>query len=200
MIGRPLGHLPVSIYKCVLRCSVMSNSLGPHGLHPTRLLCPRGFSRQEYWSGLPCPPSGYLPNPGIEPRSPALQVDSLPTEPPGKPSIYKYLQIKCLRQYLWKHFWTLEQYGNPPPYLQADTLQPEQEPINQQWEKRQKRTQLCLSRPWDLNPLITWLWGHWWSPNCIIWLDHVGSSFFLLVLNRKNHSVYLLFKQKEICS
>ena len=44
-----------------------------------------GFSRQEYWSGLPCPPPGDLPNPGIEPRSPTLQVDSLPAEPPGKP-------------------------------------------------------------------------------------------------------------------
>ena len=43
-----------------------------------------GFSRQEYWSGLPCPPPGDLPKPGMEPRSPALQVDSLPTEPPGK--------------------------------------------------------------------------------------------------------------------
>ena len=44
-----------------------------------------GFSRQEYWSGLPCPPPGDLPNPGIEPKSPALQEDSLPSEPPGKP-------------------------------------------------------------------------------------------------------------------
>ena len=44
-----------------------------------------GFSRQEYWSRLPCPPSGDLPNPGIEPRFPAVQVDSLPSEPPGKP-------------------------------------------------------------------------------------------------------------------
>ena len=43
-----------------------------------------GFSRQEYWSGLPCPPPGDLPNPGIEPRSPALQTDSLPTELRGK--------------------------------------------------------------------------------------------------------------------
>ena len=39
-----------------------------------------GFSRQEYWSGLPFPSPGYLPNPGIEPGSPALQSDSLPTE------------------------------------------------------------------------------------------------------------------------
>ena len=44
-----------------------------------------GFSRQEYWSGLPYPPPRDLPNPGIEPRSPSLQVDSLPSKPPGKP-------------------------------------------------------------------------------------------------------------------
>ena len=42
------------------------------------------FSRQEYWSGLPFPPPGDLLNPGIEPRSPTLQVDSLPSEPPRK--------------------------------------------------------------------------------------------------------------------
>ena len=39
-----------------------------------------GFSRQEYWSGLPFPSPGDLPDPGIQPRSPALQADSLPTE------------------------------------------------------------------------------------------------------------------------
>ena len=44
-----------------------------------------GFSRQDYWSGLPCLPPGDLPNPGIEPAAPALPVDSLTTEPPGKP-------------------------------------------------------------------------------------------------------------------
>ena len=43
-----------------------------------------GFSRQEYWSGLPCPPPRDLPNPGTEPRSPALQADSLSSEPAGK--------------------------------------------------------------------------------------------------------------------
>ena len=43
------------------------------------------FSRQVYWSGLPFPSSGDLPDPGIEPRSPALQADSLQFEPPGKP-------------------------------------------------------------------------------------------------------------------
>ena len=44
-----------------------------------------GFSKQEYWSVLPFPSPGDLPNPGIKPRSPVLQVDSLPTEPQGEP-------------------------------------------------------------------------------------------------------------------
>ena len=44
-----------------------------------------GISRQEYWGGLPCPPPGDLPNRGIKPRSPELQLDSLPSETPGKP-------------------------------------------------------------------------------------------------------------------
>ena len=44
-----------------------------------------GFSRQESWSGLPFPSLGDLPNPGIDPVSPALQADSLPLEPLGKP-------------------------------------------------------------------------------------------------------------------
>ena len=44
-----------------------------------------GLSRQEYWSGLPFPSPGDLPEPGIKPWSPALQADSLLMEPPGKP-------------------------------------------------------------------------------------------------------------------
>ena len=51
------------------------------------------FSRQEYWSGLPCPFPGDLPDPGIEYRSPTLQADSLPFKPPGKP---KWFMIKWL--------------------------------------------------------------------------------------------------------
>ena len=46
-----------------------------------------GFSREEYWSRLPCLPPGDLPNPGIKPRSPALQSNSLLSEPPGKPML-----------------------------------------------------------------------------------------------------------------
>ena len=47
-----------------------------------------GFSRQEYWSGLPAPSPGDLPNPGIEPKSPTLRADSLPSEPLGKPRLF----------------------------------------------------------------------------------------------------------------
>ena len=56
-----------------------------------------GFSRQEYWSGLPFLSPGDLPDPGIEPRSPAFQADALTSEPPGKPS-------KCFR-------WIIKQVG-----------------------------------------------------------------------------------------
>ena len=53
-----------------------------------------GFPRQEYWSGLPCPPPGDLPNPGIEPRSPALQADSLLLRYLGSPVWWFVLQSK----------------------------------------------------------------------------------------------------------
>ena len=52
-----------------------------------------GFSRQEYWSGLPFPSPGDLPDPGIEPRSLALQADALPSEPPGKLAMYIVLSV-----------------------------------------------------------------------------------------------------------
>ena len=57
-----------------------------------------GFSRQEYWNGLPCPPPGDLPNPGIEPRCPTLQADSLLSVPPGKPinAIDLYKHYRCI--------------------------------------------------------------------------------------------------------
>ena len=99
-------------------CSVLSDSSQPHGLQHASLPCSSptpgsevkslshvwlfaipwtvvnqaslsmGFSRQENWSGLPFPFSGDLPDPGIKPRSPALQADTLPSEPPGKPQEY----------------------------------------------------------------------------------------------------------------
>ena len=58
----------------------MSDSSQPHGLWPLSM----GFPRQECWSGLPFPSPEDLPDLGIEPRSTALQVDSLPSELPGK--------------------------------------------------------------------------------------------------------------------
>ena len=71
--------------RAVLSHSVMSDSLQPCGLKPAKLLCPWGFSRQEYWSGLSCPPPGDRPKPGIKLRSSALQADSLSPESLGKP-------------------------------------------------------------------------------------------------------------------
>ena len=55
-----------------------------------------GFSRQEYWSGLPFPSPGDLPNLGIEPGSPALEADALTSEPPGKPRYWVLAENKHL--------------------------------------------------------------------------------------------------------
>jgi len=53
-----------------------------------------GFSRQEYWSGLPFPSPGDLSDPGIEPPSPTLEADALPSEPPGKHTMFYMDDIK----------------------------------------------------------------------------------------------------------
>ena len=86
----PLSCFDISIMHACLISQSCPTLCDPRDPQPTRLLCPWGFSRQEYWSGLPCPPPGDLPNPGIEPGSPALQVDSLPAELPGKPHQWSY--------------------------------------------------------------------------------------------------------------
>ena len=61
----------------------MSDSLRPPWTVAQQAPLSMGFSREEYWSGLPFPSPGDLPKPGIKPGSPALQADSLPSEPPG---------------------------------------------------------------------------------------------------------------------
>ena len=84
-----IQHLPISyLFTQVLCCAQslsLTDSLRAHGGQPSKLLCLWGFSRLEYQSGLPCPPPGDLPNPRIEPKTLALQADSLLSEPPGKP-------------------------------------------------------------------------------------------------------------------
>ena len=71
---------------CLLSHSVVSDSLWPHGLYPARFLCPWDSPGKNTGGGeLLCPPPGDLPNSGIGPRSPALQADSSPSEPPGEP-------------------------------------------------------------------------------------------------------------------
>ena len=64
-----------------------------------------GFSRQEYWSGLPFPSPGDLPDPGIEPWSPTLEAGALTSEPPGKP----HSNILA-----WKIPWAEEPVGYSP--------------------------------------------------------------------------------------
>ena len=67
---------------CIHAKSLVSDSMGHYG--PCQAPLSMGFSRQEYWSGLPFPPPGDLPHPGIEPMSPTLAGGFFTTEPPGK--------------------------------------------------------------------------------------------------------------------
>ena len=82
-----------SVYLC-MKGKVKVNSLSRVRLFATpwtvahQAPLSMGFSRQEYCSGLPFPSPGDLPNPGIEPGSSALQADALPSEPPGKPTLF----------------------------------------------------------------------------------------------------------------
>ena len=91
-------HMYIYIYSYICACvcsvaSIMSDSLRPHQA-PLSM----GFSRQEYWSELPCCSPRDLPNPGIKPRSPALQADSLPSEPLGKPKNTGVGSLSLLQQ------------------------------------------------------------------------------------------------------
>ena len=67
-----------------------------------------GFSRQEYWSGLPFPSPGDLPHPGIKPRSPTLWTDALPSEPSGK-SKQKWKSLNHV--WLFETLWTIQSSG-----------------------------------------------------------------------------------------
>ena len=80
----------------VLSLSVMSDSVQPHGLKPAPLVM--GILQARILEWLPGPPLGNLPNPGIEPRSPALQADSLPSVPPGKPKNMGVGSLSLLQQ------------------------------------------------------------------------------------------------------
>ena len=86
-------------YTHMCMCLVIKScsTLGRHGLQPARFLCPWRFPRQEHWSALLCPPPGDLLNPGMEHSSSTLQVDSLLTEPPGKPKITEVGNLSLLQ-------------------------------------------------------------------------------------------------------
>ena len=96
-------------------CSVTSNSLWLHELYVAHLApLSMEFSRQGSWSGLPFPSPEDLPDPGIKPRSPALQADSLPSEPPGKPVLQQRtstnISTSFINPYLSKYLFDFSHY------------------------------------------------------------------------------------------
>ena len=114
-------------------------------MQPTRL-CPWGFSRQEYWSGLSFPPPGNLPDPGIEPRSLTFQADSLPSEPPGKP--------RRSREHGWKlqpSHHRADSSGNQFPSSENDLIGINSCTIERGLLRRIKDSQEIISVLWTLS-------------------------------------------------
>ena len=87
-----------------------------------------GFSRQEYWRGLPFPSPADLPNAGIEPVSPALQTDTLLSEPPGKPNQFSSVQSLSRVWCLWSHE---SQHARPPCLSPTPGVHPDSRPSSQ---------------------------------------------------------------------
>ena len=84
-VYRKMSVQTTSLTWLLFSCSVVSDSFeNPMAYSPPGSSV-HGFPRPEYWSGLPCPPPGDLPDPGTEPVSPALARGLFTTEPPGKP-------------------------------------------------------------------------------------------------------------------
>ena len=100
----------VQVRACVLSHSIMSDSVWPQWTVACRDPLSMGFSRQVYWSGLPCPPPGALPDPGIKPESlasPALAAGSLPLAPPGKllvSVVHSFLLLSLIPWHGWMYY------------------------------------------------------------------------------------------------
>ena len=92
----PCAVLCLVIQLCITLCDPMDCSPPGSSIH----------GDSEYWNVLPCSPSGDLPNSGTEPRSPTLQVDSLPSEPLGKPQILEWVAYPFSRGTFWPRNWT----------------------------------------------------------------------------------------------
>ena len=144
----------------VLCRSVMSDSLRPHGAH--QALLSMEFSRQEYWSGLPFPPSGYLPDPGINPSSPvslALQADSVPLSHQRSPSNLSHNAFPRYRDAFQIHSACVSvghgEFKTPKP----------QSPVRN-WENRWDESEGLLALP-EGAPFT-----EPWPPRCLPLLPH----------------------------
>ena len=110
--------LSIALCCVVLSHSVMSDSLGPHGLYPTRLLCPWDSPGKNTGMGCHTLFQGIFPTQGSNPESPALPADSLPSEPPGKlPNTWGYLVSPFHRMTKRYLFICLEQSHQPLPQI-----------------------------------------------------------------------------------
>ena len=164
-----LPCLPVISLQGEWSCSVMSDFCYCMSCITYQAPLSMGFSRHEYWSGVPFPSPGDLPYPGIKPQSPALQADSLPSEPPGKPfSPDHHLQI--IRLFCFPHCHRHLAQGvfhpTPPSIFQAR----EKDPYFSCWR----------TRPWTVQlQLFRLIFGHSCSPPSLLYTrTHTHTPLF----------------------
>ena len=105
------------------------------------------LSRQEHWSGLPFPSPGDPPNPGIEPASPALQADSLLSEPPGEPNIFIYTHM-----HIYKYSYIRACVCSAASVM-SDSLRPCQAPLSTGFSRQKDWRGLSRPPPGDLPDL-----------------------------------------------
>ena len=193
---------------CVLSCSVLSNSAIPVDCSPPDSLCPWGFSRQEYWSGLLCPPAGDLPNPGIEPRSLALQVDSHQ----GSPWILEWVASSFSRGTSWPKNQTGVSCiagGFFTSWTSQEALDLLYGSVQWKWKVKVLVAQSCptLCNPMDFRPpgssvhgilqarILEWCFSFWFTP-----ILYINTRIYMEVRKMVMTILYVRPKKRHRCT
>ena len=153
---------------------------------------PWGFSRQEYWNGLPCPPSGDLPNLGIEPRSPTLQADSLPSEPPGKPKNIGAGSLSFLQWIFQPRNWTGVSCVAGGFFTSWDTREVQTHSVLH-WLGKEPQLPKWKARilPLNLKDLLKWtLWSLSWNVLSLIVITRVYQNGDCTLVNHQMQGIY----------
>ena len=170
----------------VLSHSAMSYSSGTHGQQPDRLFCPWGFSRQEYWSALPCPPPGDLPSPEIEPRFPICRQIPYCLSHQGRPWILEWVAYLFSRESF-----------QPRDQIQVSCIAGRSMCWAYPQRPRFPGAHIWLEDRLQINPLLILLF---WSLVVILYNDNFHWKWLALMQYSKNMFVFCDSPSLQHCS